>query len=439
MKRVDKRKTTTSSQSDEKKMKEEDKENDKEKKELLARKQRNSRTFFISSVPELSVWEPHPINVWDLKELEDGNIATCSDDATIRIWSRSSGACLSMYKHSHRAWRFVEWNQESREGEETKLRLVLGDDQGYLFTLNRVVDDNNTRQICLERRFETGDRHEEGIVSIIRLHNNNVINNNSHSNNSQSRSVTLIATGSYDSRIKVWRLEDGTCLQMLEGHTGSVRALSETRDGAILSGSRDRTIKVWRLKGKTTNNNSSSSSSIIENNDSGIHEYELECTLHGHTGWIGAVIELSSKNSPKEEQKWGIIASSSIDCSVRLWDRKSQACLSVMNHHEHEVPTLVEMEPGVFVSGSKDGTLRVWNETGRCLNKVMVHPTAQIWRVSLMRDGSLLVGESKNKSFHIVETWIRFLISSSSNLLKRLISTFESQQEEAVADGQVLL
>ena len=49
-----------------------------------------------------------------------------------------------------------------------------------------------------------------------------------------------------DKTIKIWKISTGEAVMSLSGHTGWVRTLSVTPDGAfIVSGIHDNTINVW--------------------------------------------------------------------------------------------------------------------------------------------------------------------------------------------------
>jgi len=56
----------------------------------------------------------------------------------------------------------------------------------------------------------------------------------------------VLATGSYDQKIKLWNVEDGKEIRTLSGHNGCVYGLSFRPDGKLLaSASVDRTVKLW--------------------------------------------------------------------------------------------------------------------------------------------------------------------------------------------------
>ena len=64
----------------------------------------------------------------------------------------------------------------------------------------------------------------------------------------------ILATGSYDQKIKLWDVASGKELNTLSGHNGAVFGLAFRPDGKILaSASADRTVKLWNADtGKRT-------------------------------------------------------------------------------------------------------------------------------------------------------------------------------------------
>ena len=58
----------------------------------------------------------------------------------------------------------------------------------------------------------------------------------------------LLASGSEDNTIKLWRVADGLEVGTLTGHSYSVYSVSFSPDGRLLaSGGLDDTIKLWRV------------------------------------------------------------------------------------------------------------------------------------------------------------------------------------------------
>jgi WD40 repeat protein len=106
-------------------------------------------------------------------------------------------------------------------------------------------------------------------------------------------------SGSEDRTLRLWDLETGRCLRVLEGHTARVWSVAWSPDGhQVLSGSGDNTVRLWDLEtGRCLR------------------------VLEGHTATVFSVAW-----SPDGHQA----LSSSQDRTVRLWDLKTGSCLRVL-------------------------------------------------------------------------------------------------------------
>jgi WD40 repeat protein len=58
----------------------------------------------------------------------------------------------------------------------------------------------------------------------------------------------LLASGSEDRTVRLWRVEGGAHLRELEEHTSKVNSVAFSPDGKLLaSGSDDKTVRLWGI------------------------------------------------------------------------------------------------------------------------------------------------------------------------------------------------
>ena len=122
---------------------------------------------------------------------------------------------------------------------------------------------------------------------------------------------TKLISGSLDHTIKVWNWRTGECISTYHGHSDGVLTLHF--DSTILaSGSRDKTVKIWNFEDKST------------------------FVLRGHTDWV---------NHVKVDSASRTVFSASDDCTVRLWDLDSKSCIKIFEGHVGQVQQVVPLPP----------------------------------------------------------------------------------------------
>jgi len=140
----------------------------------------------------------------------------------------------------------------------------------------------------------------------------------------------LLASGSSDKTIGLWRLPGGECAATLRGHENSVTSLAVTPDGRLLaSGSEDNTIRLWRLP-----------------------DGECVATLRGHESGVTSLTVTSDGS---------LLASGGSDNSIRVWRLPDCECVATLGGHEDPVCSLAVTPDGrLLASGSCDRTIRLW-------------------------------------------------------------------------------
>ncbi|GJN86816.1 hypothetical protein PLIIFM63780_010398 [Purpureocillium lilacinum] len=114
-----------------------------------------------------------------------------------------------------------------------------------------------------------------------------------------STDSTLVASGSYDKTIRLWRVSTGECVQTLEGHDVSVSSVAFSTDSTLVaSGSHDRTIRLWRVA-----------------------TGECVQALEGHDGWVSSVAFSTDST---------LVASGSHDKTIRLWRVATGECVQTL-------------------------------------------------------------------------------------------------------------
>ena len=149
-----------------------------------------------------------------------------------------------------------------------------------------------------------------------------------------------IATGSYDSIIRIWIPEANFCFKEIQ-EIGAVQCLLEFEPDKILSG--------------TTENNICLRDIHSENDDDYI------CNFIGHYLWVNCLIKCSDK----------YFASASNDCTIRIWDYYKRKEIREIKAHEDCIFSLIKLKNGNLCSAGADLSIKFWDwEKGLCLKAI---------------------------------------------------------------------
>jgi WD40 repeat protein len=174
----------------------------------------------------------------------------------------------------------------------------------------------------------------------------------------------FVVSGSADSAIKIWDLEQGREILTLPEHEAAVRSVAYSPDGTrIASGSVDYTIKLW---------------------DAGAGE-EL-ATLTGHGDAVNSVAY-----SPGGE----FLVSGSSDRTVRIWDAETGRALWTFSGHSRLVNEVCYSPDGrIVASASRDGTVKLWDTGNGVLLRTLSGHDGEVYAVRFSPDGRFVVSGS---------------------------------------------
>ena len=163
-----------------------------------------------------------------------------------------------------------------------------------------------------------------------------------------------MVTAALDDTVRVWDLNAGRCMGMLEGHLSSVRCL-QVEENIVATGSMDASIRLWDLSQADYSPPPPSQSITSKSRDG--EDSETHSEHGGEALFTPTTSEPDQAAHPVPESHGDAM----VDCHT-----------FTLSAHVDEV-TALHFRNHTLVSGSADKTLRQWDlETGRCVQTLDV-------------------------------------------------------------------
>ncbi|CAF2561972.1 unnamed protein product [Rotaria sp. Silwood2] len=121
---------------------------------------------------------------------------------------------------------------------------------------------------------------------------------------------------------------------------------------------------------------------------------EHERTLKGHTAPVQDI-------AFDHTGRW--LISCSADMSVRLWDFQTYQCVKTMRGHDHNVSSITFTPSGDhIISSSRDNTIKIWEVSTTFCIKTLIGHQKWVRMVRVYQDGTLIASSSDD---HTIRIW----------------------------------
>lgn len=257
-------------------------------------------------------------------------IASCSEDATIKVWDFETGDFEKTLKGHIDCVQDIAFNASGK-----LLASCSGDMSVKLWDL-QTYD-------CVR----TLHGHDHNVSSVAFMPDGD-----------------FLVSSSRDKTMKMWESSTGYCVRTFVGHRDWVRMVRVNVDGTLLAScSNDQTIRIWSItKGDCK-------AELRE------HSHVVECICWAPESVVPYINEALAIDVAGRQRRGPFLASGSRDKLIKIWDVDASVCLFTLIGHDNWIRSL-RFHPGgkYLISVSDDKTMRVWDIAAkRCLKTIEAH------------------------------------------------------------------
>ena len=248
-----------------------------------------------------------------------------------------------------------------------------------------------------------------------------------------------MVTSALDDTVRVWDLNVGRCIGLLEGHHASVRCL-QVEDNFVATGSMDASIRLWDLNKAEYSPQDNNVSKRIEENEAGLgFDKSEDSTAPPHTSSLQECAMFSLEAHVDEVTalhfKGDTLVSGSADKTLRQWDLVKGRCVqtldvlwaaaqasATMNSSDGQWRTTgrfpdasadfvgaLQCFDAALACGTADGMVRLWDLRSGQVHRSLVGHTGPV--TCLQFDDAHLVTGSLDRSIRVSKTLSNLLLS----------------------------